>query len=305
MTPVEERPSCLQLTLGPILFNWPTEQWSDFYRRIADEAPVDRVCVGEVVCSKRLALRFDAISGVLERLERGGKEVVCATLALPIMPRELHAIREVIEAGYLVEANDISTIHLLAGRPHVVGPFLNVYNEDALLLHRELGATRICLSPELPLKQCLLIAAENPTVEVFAFGRAPLALSARCYHAHAHGLSKDSCQFICERDLDGMDVYSIDGQPFLAVNGIQTLGHGVTAAVAQVTSLRAAGIASLRLSPHACDMVRVATTFRDLIDAQIDPDEAQTILASLSLPGPLTDGYLRGFAGARRLNEAD
>ncbi|HUI94161.1 MAG TPA: U32 family peptidase, partial [Xanthobacteraceae bacterium] len=38
----------LALTLGPVLFNWPADRWRDFYVRIADEAPVDRVCVGEV-----------------------------------------------------------------------------------------------------------------------------------------------------------------------------------------------------------------------------------------------------------------
>jgi collagenase-like PrtC family protease len=43
----------MRLTLGPLLFNWPAERWRDFYARIADEAPVDRVVLGEVVCSKR------------------------------------------------------------------------------------------------------------------------------------------------------------------------------------------------------------------------------------------------------------
>ena len=42
----------MQLTLGPVLYNWQPERWRDFYFRIADEAPVDRVAVGEVVCSK-------------------------------------------------------------------------------------------------------------------------------------------------------------------------------------------------------------------------------------------------------------
>ncbi|MCP3056298.1 U32 family peptidase, partial [Aurantimonas sp. LRZ36] len=37
----------MRLTLGPVLYNWPADEWSDFYARIADEAPVDRVVVGE------------------------------------------------------------------------------------------------------------------------------------------------------------------------------------------------------------------------------------------------------------------
>ena len=69
----EGRASAMRLTLGPVLFNWPTPMWTDFYARIADEAPVDRVVIGEVVCSKRSPFRSDAIVDVIERLERGGK----------------------------------------------------------------------------------------------------------------------------------------------------------------------------------------------------------------------------------------
>ncbi len=295
----------LSLTLGPVLFNWPTDRWVDFYARIADEAPFDRVSLGEAVCSKRQPFRDDAIAGVMERLERGGKEVVIATLALPTMAREVRAIHEVIEAGYAIEANDITTVHLLAGRPHTIGPFLNIYSEATLAQHVALGATRICLPPELPLASIRSIATQAHVVEVFVFGRAPLAVSARCYHARAHGLPKDACQFVCDNDADGMNVHTIDGKPFLAVNGIQTLGHVVTAATQQVPELQEAGVVSLRLSPHSCDMVHVAQIFRDLADTRITGKEASHRLAALPLPGPLGDGYLRGVAGAHLLDEVD
>ena len=293
--------SGMQLTLGPVLFNWPTDRWVDFYARIADEADVDRVCVGEVVCWKRAPFRDDAVAGVIERLARAGKEPVVATLAMPTGAREMRAIAEIIAEGLLVEANDTATIHLLAGRPHVIGPFLNIYNEATVALHRALGATRICLPPELPLDAVRRLAAADAATEVLAFGRAPLAISARCYHARVHGLTKDSCQFVCERDADGLDVRTIDGRDFLAVNGVQTLGHAVTAAVHQVGALREAGVASLRLSPHTCDMVRVAAVFRDLADARLDAAEATAALMGLDLPGPLSDGYLRGVPGAAPL----
>jgi collagenase-like PrtC family protease len=294
----------LGLTLGPVLFNWPSEQWVDFYARIADEAPVDRVCVGEVVCSKRVHIRADTTLKVIERLERGGKEVVRATLALPTIRREIRAIAKLIEAGGLIEANDMATVHLLAGRPHVIGPFLNVYNEAALAQHIALGATRVCLPVELPLESIRILAAGNTAVEVFAFGRPPLAVSARCYHARVHGVPKDACKFVCDRDADGLAVLTTDGAPFLAINGIQTLGHAYTAAIHQIDDLRAAGVASLRLSPHTCDMVRVATIFRDLADSRTDSAQAGHDLAKLGL-GPLSDGYLRGLPGMRRLEEVD
>ena len=295
----------LELTLGPVLFNWPGDRWVDFYARIADEAPVDRVCLGTVVCSKRQPFRDEVILDVVDRLEHGGKEVVYSTLALPTTKREVRAIKEMIEAGYLIEANDIATVQLLNGRHHVIGPFLNIYNEATLALHRKLGATRVCLPPELPLEAVRIIAAGNDVVEVFAFGRAPLALSARCYHARAHGVAKDACQFVCERDVDGLDVLTLDGKPFLAVNGVQTLGYVVTAATREIADLREAGVVSLRLSPQSCDMVKVATIFRDLADGHTTQEEATETLSVITLPGPLSDGYLRGLPGARLLDEVD
>jgi len=132
---------------------------------------------------------------------------------------------------------------------------------------------------------------------VFAFGRSPLALSARCYTARSANMTKDSCQFVCEAHSDGMDVCTLDGVPFLAVNGIQTQGYVVTAAVHHVAALRDAGVVALRLSPQTCDMVRVARIFRDLADGNTTPQEAGEALAVLHLPGPLSDGFLRGLPG--------
>ncbi len=289
----------LSLTLGPVLYNWSVPRWTDFYNRIADEAPVDRVCLGEVVCSKRKPFLDDVILDTVDRLERGGKEVVYATLALPTTKREIRDIGDMIQAGYLIEANDIATVHMLNGREHVVGPYINIYNEDALALHLKFGATRVCLPPELPFESIRTLAVGNHAVEVFAFGRPPLALSARCYSARSQGLAKDACQFVCESDPDGMDVRTIDGTPFLAVNGIQTQGYVVTAVVNQVAALRDAGVVALRLSPQTCDMVRVARIFRDLADGSTTPKEASEALAVLHLPGPLSDGFLRGLPGCK------
>ncbi len=42
-----------ELTLGPIPYHWPAGRKLDFYARIADEAPVGTVYLGETICSKR------------------------------------------------------------------------------------------------------------------------------------------------------------------------------------------------------------------------------------------------------------
>lgn len=289
----------MKLTLGPHLFNWPTPMWRDFYARIADEAPVDRVCVREVVCSKRSPFRNDAIADVVECLARASKEVVLTTLALPTSKREVNEIVEAADDKFLIEANDITAVALLRGKPFVVGPFVNIYNEETLAEFVSRGANTVCLPPELPLESIRMIAAQRGTadMEVLAFGRAPLAVSARCYHARVHNLPKDACKFVWELDLDGLTVDTLDETHFLTVNGIQTMSHAVTVLAGEVVGLRDAGVGRLRLSPHTCDMVAVASAYRDLLDRRIESSELLARVEGLGLPAPVANGYLHGRKG--------
>ena len=64
------------VTLGPVLFNWAPDQWRDFYFRIADEAPVEIVYLGEIICSKRAPLFEPHLEAVATRLTTAGKTVV-------------------------------------------------------------------------------------------------------------------------------------------------------------------------------------------------------------------------------------
>lgn len=294
----------MQLTLGPVLYHWAPERWRDFHYRIADEAPVDTVVVGEAVCSKRTPFKQDHIPAVVERLEAAGKRVLHASLILVSLPRERRQTRELMQAEEAeVEINDLSCLASLGERSFAVGPFVNVYNEGTAGFLARRGATRICLPPELPLAAVASIAAALPkvAVEVFAFGKVPLAISARCYHARAHKLTKDNCRFVCEQDPDGMPVKTLDGAGFLSVNGVQTLSHGSACLLRDIPALRTVGVASLRLSPQDCDMVAVARLFRDVADERLDPEEAESRLGA-AYPGvPLANGFLHGAPGHARV----
>ncbi len=289
------------LTLGPVLFNWPAEQWRNFYYRIADEAPVDHVSVGEIVCSRRQPLLADQVADVIERLERGGKTVLLSSLALPTLERELRADGQLGATTYMVEANDISMLRSLAPTPHAIGPFINVYNEHTAQFLASRGATRICLPPELPKQSIAAIARATTTaaIEVWAFGRSPLAISARCYHARLNGRTKDSCQFACEQDPDGLEVATVDDQKFLAVNGVQTLSHTYCCLLEEACELAALGVAALRLSPHTFDMVAIADLFRDVLDGHIDADTAISRAQELCPGAHLSNGFVHGDIGAR------
>lgn len=289
------------LTLGPLLFNWPSGKRRDFYARIADEAPVDTVHIGEVVCSKRMPFIDGDLPDIAERLERGGKTVIWSTLALVMTQTDMDSVRALAGApDLMVEVNDSAGLSLLAGRQFTIGPMLGIYNEGSLEYVASLGAETVCLPPDLNQEAITTLAASGHTkIEVLAFGRLPLAISARCYHARAHGLHKDGCQFVCGQDMDGMDVDTMDGQPFLTVNGLQTLSGSAINLISVVPELVSAGISSLRLQPHNVDMVTISRHFRDVLDGRRAPcDTAAEIAKSISDMG-IANGFYKGIEGYR------
>ncbi|MFQ5346640.1 MAG: U32 family peptidase [Rhodothalassiaceae bacterium] len=292
-------PASGTLSLGPLLFNWPPERVRALYDGIAGSAAIGTVHIGEVVCAKRAPLLAGALAEAVARLAAAGKEIVLSTLALPADARELAAMEALVrDAGGLVEANDVAALALLEGRPHAVGPFINVYNEGTLATLAENGAVRVCLPPELDRQTIATLAATGlAEIEVQVFGRLPLALSARCYHARAHGLAKDNCRFVCGEDADGMMVETLDGEPFLAVNGIGTLSYSYRCLLAELDELRSLGVGRFRLSPHSLDMVAVAELFRAVLDGGIDAAMALEDLQR-HLPGAvLANGYYYGQRG--------
>ncbi|NVN88243.1 MAG: U32 family peptidase [Rhodopseudomonas sp.] len=290
----------MQLTLGPVLYNWKPELWRDFYFRIAEEAPVDTVVVGEIVCSKRSPFLEEHIPAVVERLTACGKQVLMGSLTLMSLVRERKAMAELAAAEeFTMEVNDLSCLGMLGGRPHAIGPFVNIYNEAAAKFFVSRGAQRICLPPELPLSAIRTIAKSQPdtTFEVFGFGRAPLAISARCYHARLNKLSKDNCKFVCEQDPDGLAVTTLDDEPFLAMNGVQTLAYACTSLLGDIVKLDDAGVGALRLSPQQCDMVAVAQLFRDVIDGRLDAAQGADELTRV-YPIPVANGFLYAKPGS-------
>ncbi len=205
-----------------------------------------------------------------------------------------------VRAAVHREANDVSVLRQLARVRHAIGPLVNVYNEGTAAFLARQGAVRIALPPELPIESIATIAAAVPDVaiEAWAFGRVPLAISARCYHARLHKLSKDNCQFVCANDKDGLPVSTLDDEGFLVINGVQTLAHKCTNLIADTDDLVRAGVASLRLSPQYCDMVAVARSFRDVLDGRISADEGDASLKLTYPDVPMTNGFLRASIGA-------
>jgi collagenase-like PrtC family protease len=297
---MQERPA--SVTLGPVLFNWQPEAWRDFYFRIADEAPVSAVYLGETVCSKRAPLIEPYYAEVAERLQAGGKTVVFSSLSEVLSRLDRKLAEQICTAeGFLVEANDGSALLHLKGRPHHIGPLMNVYNERTVAFLAGNGARNVCLPVEMPASAVAALCRStrdiDVSIEVQVFGRQSLALSARCYHARAHGRTKDSCRFVCEEDPDGLELSTLDDSKFLTVNGIQTLSYEYLNLLREVPALQAMGVSRFRLSPHTLDMVEVAKTFAGVVDGKLAVEEAAARLEAIKPAAPFANGFYYGKPG--------
>ncbi|MBL1147055.1 MAG: U32 family peptidase [Pseudomonadota bacterium] len=285
-----------KLTIGPILFHWPAEKKRAFYSRIAAEKSVDTVYIGETICGKRTPFFEKHYEDVTTELQKAGKIVVFSTLSEVMIPRDRALVKRACKTKHIeVEANDASALLPLSGQPHRIGSLMNVYSEDTMRFLAEKGAHHFCLAPEIPAAAVETLAKTGQSlkagVEVQVFGRMSLALSARCYHARAHGCVKANCQFICEKDADGMDIRTLTGRPFLSINGIQTLSFSYLNLINELDMLAEMGITHLRISPHTCDMSKTIRAFADVLDKRITAREGQSRLEQLQIQAPFSNGF--------------
>ncbi len=287
------------LALAPLLYHWPAEKWANFYKMIADETDFDEVYLGEVVCSRRLHLYEKEIFGAAEYLKNAGKKVIISTLALLTSDYEMEYTKTICSQDeYLVEINDVGTIELLNGKEFYVGPFVSIYNEMAMQYMQKCGALKVATPSELPFEEIVKIKEfSNLPIAISVFGRAPLAVSARCYHARRYGKKKMNCEYVCLNDSNGMDVNTLENEDFLSVNGTCTMTNSVINLAAEFEAIKKANINTLRISPHDCDMKAVNRIWRDIINGNINTNEADSRLAAVGLSYPFSNGFFYGGVG--------
>jgi collagenase-like PrtC family protease len=284
----------MKLSLGPLLYYWPREQVLAFYRDIAT-SPVDIVYLGEAVCSRRHEVRLNDWFDLAAMLQAAGKQVVLSTQVLIESGADVTVLHKIAaNTQYMVEANDMGAVHCLAGKvPFVAGPHLNIYNLPTLQWMAPLGVTHWVMPLEMGRDDLAVMQQGRPQhveTEVFAYGRMPLAFSARCFTARHANLPKDDCQFKCMEHPDGLLMRTRENEAFLVLNGIQTQSARVHNLLPQIEALRKLGVDVLRVSPQSQHTPRILELFQGVMKGALAQAQANAELQSL-MPEQACNGY--------------
>jgi collagenase-like PrtC family protease len=289
-----------ELALGPLLYYWPRARVTAFYESVA-EWPLDVIYLGETICSRRRELRASDWLALADDLASTGKQIVLCSQVLLESEPDVKAMRRLVENGrYMVEANDMGAVWLLQNRaPFVAGATLNLFNDESLRLVAQLGAARWVVAPELSAEDLALMQAGRPEgmqTEVLAFGRIPLAYSARCFTARHFKLQRDVCEFRCLEFEEGLQLRTRDGEPFLVLNGNQTQSDHVQSLLGELPRIQALGVDLLRISPQARYTGDIVQAFRDVIDGARPAAQAIAALEE-RMPGVACNGFWHGRPG--------
>lgn len=297
----------LKISLGPLQYYWPRHTVLSFYEAMA-ATPLDVVYLGETVCSRRHELRLADWLDIAAQLRGAGKQVVLSTQVLLESGAEVGTMHKIAANGdFLVEANDMGAVQCLAGKvPFVAGPHLNLYNLPSLQWMASLGASRWVMPLEMKKDDLAVLQQGRPDglqTEVFAYGRMPLAYSARCFTARHRNLPKDDCRFSCLAHPDGLLLNTREREEFLVLNGTQTQSSRVYNLVDTLDDMRALGVDVVRLSPQARHTADVIALFDAARAQALAPQEALARMQPL-MPEQGCNGYWHGRPGLEQATPA-
>jgi collagenase-like PrtC family protease len=137
---------------------------------------------------------------------------------------------------------------------------------------------------------------EGMQTEVFAFGRMPLAFSARCFTARNRNLPKDDCRFSCIEHPDGLLMQTREKQEFLILNGIQSQSALVYNLAAELEQMIQLGVDVARLSPQSSNMTEIIAAFDAARSGTLQPRAAAEAISPL-LSSEACNGYWYGKPG--------
>jgi collagenase-like PrtC family protease len=88
-----------------------------------------------------------------------------------------------------------------------------------------------------------------------------------------------------------MVLHTLEGRPFLAINGIQTQSYTCLNLAGELDELAEAGISRFRISPQSTGTVAATETFHALLNKEITSAEASECLQEHGLSIPFSNGF--------------
>ena len=294
----------MKLALGPLLYYWPRASILSFYEALA-ASPVDIVYLGETVCSRRHEMRLADWLSVAATLRAAGKEVVLSTQVLIESGADVTVLHKITSNGdYMVEANDMGAVHCLQGKTtFVAGPHLNIYNLPTLQWIAPLGLKRWVMPLEMGRDDLALMQRARPAglqTEVFAYGRMPLAFSARCFTARHRNLPKDDCQFSCIDNPDGLLLRTRESEGFLVLNGTQTQSARVYNLMPELAAMQELGVDVVRISPQSQHSIEIVNLFHAVLNRSLTVQQGMQSMLEL-MPEQACNGYWYGKPGLEQI----
>ncbi|MFQ5442376.1 MAG: U32 family peptidase [Thermodesulfobacteriota bacterium] len=294
----------MELTLGPVLYEWARDDILKFYHEVG-ETSIDRVYLGEVICAKKRSFLPEDIASIAGMLSRKGKKVVLSSLAVVSNEKELDLTRELARLPYPIEANDMSVLNMVdpARREVFAGPHITTYNVPSIEFLKSAGIRRVTFPVELS-RDSIAYCIKNTGIdgEVFSFGRLPLAFSWRCYTLRARGLTRADCRRNCKDEPEGMVIKSLEEKPLFTLSGTAILSAAACSLAGAVEDLKDIGVKGLRISPQYKGTAEVIEIFRKRVEGTLCPDGALEQLKALG-GGGLCNGWYHGGAGKDFLAE--
>lgn len=290
----------IKIGLGPLLFFWSKEEILNFYAAMVMQPEIDTFYIGESVCARRQQLKVADWLALAHDLKSAGKEVVLCAQSLLESESDLKNLRRLIEGSdsFLIEINDLGALSLMAGRNFVAGAHLNIYNAQTLATFTNYGLKRFIPPLEADKNLIGFLHTHKPQgveTEVFAFGKLPLAFSARCFTARHYELNKDDCQFKCMEHEEGLTLKTREGQDFLCINGIQTMSAQTYCLLEHMPEILKMGVERIRISPQKHKMPEILKAFDAARrGAVVFPEQSWTSHG-------FVNGYWLGQAGIKKV----